>query len=62
MVGLGKNPMPTSRGNGWGRKSHISKAQNITLVDMATRKKLSIFGALRASHAPKGVPYRNFSP
>jgi hypothetical protein len=39
-----------------GTKSHLFKAQNKSLVDIGAGKKKSIFGVLRASHAPGGVP------
>jgi hypothetical protein len=39
-----------------GRKSHLFKDQNKSLDDIEAGKKRSIFGALRESHAPGGVP------
>jgi hypothetical protein len=40
---------------GRGRVSHLSKAHNRALIDIASKKQRHIFGALRAGNAPKGV-------
>jgi len=53
---LGKRLPPSKGGKGRGRKSYLLKAQNKYLVDIAVAKKIFIFGELRASHAPGGVP------
>jgi len=51
VEGLGKNTTLPQGGKGRGRQSHLSKVQNRALIDMETRKQISIFGALSTSNS-----------